>query len=115
MEKQCQPLEIACLGRPFHLGSLYDRRSDSLVPGITMWNQKTLDENLKSSPHESFRSEIIAEDDFSKMTSALDIDGSLKLSFLCGLVNVKGWSILDSQVAKFHWAKQGVSSPESMD
>ncbi|CAG0892011.1 unnamed protein product [Darwinula stevensoni] len=89
---QCQPLELACLGRPFQLGSLYDRRTDSLVPGITLWNQKTLGENLKVSPQESYYLEIIAEDNISVKTSAMDIDAGLKLSFLSGLITVSGTS-----------------------
>ena len=30
-------LEMPCLGRPFQLGTLYDCRSDSLIPGVTLW------------------------------------------------------------------------------
>ncbi|CAG0884210.1 unnamed protein product, partial [Darwinula stevensoni] len=83
-------LELACLGRPFQLGSLYDRRSDTIQTDITLWKKTTLEENTTESPLPSCSSEIIAEDGISEKTSALDIDASLKLSFLSGLVKVSG-------------------------
>ncbi|CAG0898896.1 unnamed protein product [Darwinula stevensoni] len=83
-------LEIASLGRPFQLGSLYDRITDSLVAGVTLWNTATLNKCRQVSETESCETEIIVEDTFQKMTSAFKVDGNLKLSFLLGLVEVSG-------------------------
>ncbi|CAG0890509.1 unnamed protein product [Darwinula stevensoni] len=82
--------ELACLGRPFLLGSLYDRREDRLVDGMTLWNEETLSKHLRKVPRTSCNFEIIAEDTISKKTSALNIDASLKLSVFSGIVEVSG-------------------------
>ncbi|CAG0885349.1 unnamed protein product [Darwinula stevensoni] len=87
---ECESLQLTCLGRPFQLGTLYDRRSDTIVAGMTLWNMTALEKNITESQLSSCYSEIIAEDSISEKTSALDIDASLKLSFLGGLVEVSG-------------------------
>ncbi|KAG8147267.1 hypothetical protein E2320_000035 [Naja naja] len=61
-------IEIPALGHPFQLGMLYDCRKDALIPAT----------------------KIIASDSIDDKASALDISGSLKASFLGGLINVRG-------------------------
>jgi hypothetical protein len=39
-------LEIAAMGRPFHLGMLYDARTDQTVPAVTLWNNATLKSDI---------------------------------------------------------------------
>ncbi|XP_058870477.1 stonustoxin subunit alpha-like, partial [Acipenser ruthenus] len=83
-------IELATLGRPFQLGMLYDCRNDSLIPGMTLWDMDTLkkDVDLRSQHNTEFQ--IIASDSIEDKSSALNIEASLKASFLGGLVEVKG-------------------------
>ena len=83
-------LEMPCLGRPFHLGMLYDCRSDRLIMGMTLWNEEVLKKSTTSWPQTASDFEVIAEDSIEDKVFNLDIDASLKLSFLGGLVNVEG-------------------------
>eukprot|EP00062_Callorhinchus_milii_P012424 gi/632959592/ref/XP_007895708.1/ PREDICTED: verrucotoxin subunit beta-like [Callorhinchus milii] len=81
---------LACLGRPFQLGMLYDCRSDSLIPGITLWDLDTLKNNLDTRSQHNTGFHIIASDSIEEKTHALNITGSLKGSFLGGLLKVEG-------------------------
>ncbi|XP_007895419.1 uncharacterized protein LOC103181032 [Callorhinchus milii] len=82
--------ELACLGRPFQLGMLYDCRSDSLIPGVTLWDLETLKNNLdvRSQPNTEFNT--IVSDCIEDKTNALNVTATLKGSFLGGLVQVEG-------------------------
>nr|XP_033788799.1 uncharacterized protein LOC117354947 [Geotrypetes seraphini] len=82
--------EMPTLGRPFQLGMLYDCRSDTLIPGITLWNMQTLLKDVDSRPHPKSEFQIIASDSIESKTSALDVRGSLMASFLCDLIKVNG-------------------------
>ena len=90
MSTDNEVIQMACLGRPFRLGMLYDCRSDHLIPGMTLWNDKMLKSALDSTPQIGSASEVIAEDSLEEKASKLDISGSLKLSFMGGLVEVSG-------------------------
>ncbi|XP_034005511.1 stonustoxin subunit beta-like isoform X2 [Trematomus bernacchii] len=81
-------MEVAALGRPFTLGMLYDARSDKLVPGLTLWNEETL--KVKQTPQPSSSFVVSASDSTHSKSTLLDIEASLKLSFLCGLIEVGG-------------------------
>ena len=83
-------IQMACLGRPFRLGMLYDCRSDHLIPGLTLWNDEKLKSALDSSQQVGSDFEVIAEDSLHAKASQLNVSGSLKLSFLGGLVEVSG-------------------------
>ena len=74
---------IPALGRPFDLGMLYDRRSEKLILGKTLWSPDHLSQAVNTI-------EVLAEDTIDDKTSALNIEASIKLSFLGGLVNVQG-------------------------
>uniref|UniRef100_A0A8C9R1A5 SNTX thioredoxin-like domain-containing protein n=1 Tax=Scleropages formosus TaxID=113540 RepID=A0A8C9R1A5_SCLFO len=83
-------VKVAALGRPFHLGMLYDCRSDSLVPGVTLWDPEDLvKDTLENSQHNT-EFNIHASDSIENKSSALNIEASLKASFLGGLVEVGG-------------------------
>ena len=90
MDKGDRVVEMACLGRPFGLGMLYDCRSDMLVPGMKLWDDKTLKSVLESKDQVGSDFEVIAEDDLEKKALNLNVNASLKLSFLGGLVKVSG-------------------------
>ncbi|XP_053098196.1 uncharacterized protein LOC117599787 [Pangasianodon hypophthalmus] len=85
-----ETIDLACLGRPFQLGMLYDCRKDSLIPGITLWDSDMLQKNINvhTQPNTDFK--IIASDSSEDKAEALNVSASLEASFLCGLVSVKG-------------------------
>ena len=83
-------LELPCLGRPFQLGMLYDCRNDSLVPGITLWNDKLLNDARSERHQPSSGFEIIAEDTTANKMFNLGVEGNLSLSILGGLISVSG-------------------------
>ncbi len=72
-------LEMACLGRPFRLGMLYDCRNDMLVPGMTLWNDQTLKDSIQSESQVGSDFEVIAEDNLESKASKLNVNASLKL------------------------------------
>ncbi|KAI3374362.1 hypothetical protein L3Q82_005962 [Scortum barcoo] len=83
-------MEVAALGRPFSLGMLYDCRKDSLVPGITLWDHDDLNKHIRDRPQNYNDFEIVASESIEDKSSALNIEASLKASFLGGLVQVDG-------------------------
>ncbi|XP_032903420.1 LOW QUALITY PROTEIN: stonustoxin subunit alpha-like [Amblyraja radiata] len=93
-------LQLSALGRPFQLGMLYDCRSDSLFPGITLWDLQTLQNNLDRRDQPSTEFHIIASDSMEKKATALNVSASLKASFLGGLVEVKGSAKYLSDIKK---------------
>ena len=82
-------LEMPCLGRPFQLGTLYDCRNDSLIPGMTLWGPDTLGTAI-CKPMECSDFEVITEDSLNEKTRRLDVSAGLKLSVLSGLVKAGG-------------------------
>lgn len=83
-------LQIPCLGRPFSLGMLYDCRTEKLIPGITLWDANKLKSFSKKEKQPSSDYEIIAEDKIENKTLSLGVNANLKLSLMCGLVEVDG-------------------------
>uniref|UniRef100_A0A8C1QUX3 SNTX thioredoxin-like domain-containing protein n=1 Tax=Cyprinus carpio TaxID=7962 RepID=A0A8C1QUX3_CYPCA len=83
-------IETAALGRPFHLGMLYDCRKDALVPGITLWDKEQLQQSIKDHPQCNTVFNVTASDSIEDKSHLLNIDGCLKLSLLSGLINVSG-------------------------
>ncbi|XP_034418547.1 verrucotoxin subunit beta-like [Cyclopterus lumpus] len=83
-------IEVAALGRPFSLGMLYDCRTDSLVPGITLWDREDLTSHIVERPHINNSFDMVASESIEDKSSALNVEASLKASFLGGLVEVEG-------------------------
>eukprot|EP00064_Thunnus_orientalis_P019645 superscaffoldBa00005007_g19771 len=75
-------LKVAALGRPFTLGMLYDARQDELIPGFTLWDKTTLQENTTETSNPSSEFQITACDSIESKSTLLDVDASLKASFL---------------------------------
>ncbi|XP_047659605.1 neoverrucotoxin subunit beta-like [Tachysurus fulvidraco] len=88
MESKC--LEIAALGRPLYPGMLYDCRSDSFIPGVTLWDKKALRDDIDVHQKLETKMNSAASDSLSDKANLLDISASLKASFLSGLVEVGG-------------------------
>ncbi|XP_019961256.2 verrucotoxin subunit beta-like isoform X2 [Paralichthys olivaceus] len=83
-------MEVAALGRPFCLGMFYDCRRDLLVPGMTLWDHDDLKNHIREKPQNYSDFEIVASETIEDKTSALNVEASLKASFLSGLVEVDG-------------------------
>ncbi|XP_037610071.1 neoverrucotoxin subunit alpha-like [Sebastes umbrosus] len=83
-------MDVAALGRPFTLGMLYDARRDALIPGLTLWDDATLQEKTKETSQNSSDFEISTSDSIESKSSLLDVDASLKASFLSGLIEIGG-------------------------
>ncbi|XP_072354300.1 uncharacterized protein [Scyliorhinus torazame] len=82
--------EMPTLGRPLRVGMLYDRRSDTFIPGVTLWDLDELLKNLDTQPKPNTNFSIICSDTIEEKASYLDVEASLKASFLGGLVEVSG-------------------------
>lgn len=80
---------IPALGRSFQLGMLYDCRKDTPIPGITLWDPDTLE---RRDVQQLNTSELIVlcSDSLKDKASALKLSGSLKLSFMGGLIDLEG-------------------------
>uniref|UniRef100_A0A3P8QCD6 SNTX thioredoxin-like domain-containing protein n=1 Tax=Astatotilapia calliptera TaxID=8154 RepID=A0A3P8QCD6_ASTCA len=72
------------------LGMLYDARRGKLIPGVTLWNSKTLQKKPVEHNQHSSEFHINATDSIEKKSALLDVNGSLKASFLGGLIEVEG-------------------------
>ncbi|XP_074123652.1 stonustoxin subunit alpha-like isoform X2 [Sminthopsis crassicaudata] len=81
---------VPALGRPLYLGTLYDCRSDTLVPGVTLWNKETLERNVSTEDQYKTEFDIITSDSMEEKTNAMNITGELKASVLGGLVEIEG-------------------------
>ncbi|KAM9840700.1 stonustoxin subunit beta-like [Aulostomus maculatus] len=83
-------LTMSALGQPFTIGMLYDARKSLLVPGFTLWDETTLTQHTTVSPQRNSQFSITASDTIESKSSMLDIDASLKASFLGGLIELEG-------------------------
>ncbi|KAK1879450.1 Stonustoxin subunit alpha [Dissostichus eleginoides] len=83
-------MEVAALGRPFSLGMLYDCRKDSLVPGMSLWDRDDLKNHIGERPQSYNDCDIVASESIEDKSKALNVEASLKASFLGGLVEGKG-------------------------
>ena len=83
-------LQLPCLGRIFHLGGLYDCRSETIIPGKSLWDSTVLESHMqrRAQPYSNF--EIVAEDTLNKKSFNLGINAELKLSFMGGMVEISG-------------------------
>ncbi|KAI5629141.1 verrucotoxin subunit beta-like, partial [Silurus asotus] len=88
MDSTC--MEIAALGRPLYPGMLYDCRRDSFIPGVTLWDKKALLDDIDVRQQPRTHLKFASSDTLSDKANLLDISGSLKASFLSGLVEVGG-------------------------
>ncbi|KAK2854359.1 hypothetical protein Q5P01_007020 [Channa striata] len=85
-----ETITVAALGRPLHLGMLYDCRHDSLVPGLSLWDRDHLLKHVEERPHCYSDFDIVTSDSTEDKSHALNVEASLKASFLSGMVEVEG-------------------------
>ena len=69
---------------------LYDRRSDKMIVGKTLWSPDDLNRVRTTVPQPYTSTEVFTENSIEDKTNALKIETSQKLSFLSGLINVEG-------------------------
>ncbi|CAL8316649.1 unnamed protein product [Gadus morhua 'NCC'] len=93
---------LAALGRPFSLGMLYDCRNDTLIPALTLWDREALEKEAKERPQLNSVFEIVASDSIEDKSSTLNVEASLKASFLFGLIQIGGSAkyLSDSKVSR---------------
>ncbi|XP_053186826.1 verrucotoxin subunit beta-like [Scomber japonicus] len=85
-----QTIQMAALGRPFSLGTLYDCRKDSLIPSMTLWDHDELLNHIGERPQCYNDFEIVTSESIDDKCSSLKADASLKLSFLFGMFELNG-------------------------
>ncbi|XP_067465289.1 neoverrucotoxin subunit alpha-like [Thunnus thynnus] len=83
-------LKVHALGRPFTLGMLYDARNDKIIPGIALWDSETLKGNIRENKKSYSEFQMTTSDTLEEKSSLLDVEASMKASFLSGLVEVGG-------------------------
>ena len=76
----------------FRLGSLYDRRTDNLLPSLTLWKEESFKKEgfvneRTSSEQEWF---VDSQNTFSSKVRKLNIEDGLMLSVMSGMVDLKG-------------------------
>lgn len=81
---------VGGLGRPFTLGMLYNAPKDHLVPGAALWDSETLKSLTVSRPQRSSHFDVSASDSTKDSSFDLNVDASLKLSFMSGMIEVGG-------------------------
>ncbi|XP_078136133.1 stonustoxin subunit beta-like [Sander vitreus] len=95
-------MNVAALGRPFTLGMLYDARTDRLIPGLTLWDDKTLQGKITESSQRTSDVQVYTDDSTESKCTLLDVEASLKASVLGGLVEVGGSAKYLNDKKKFH-------------
>ncbi|XP_077386262.1 neoverrucotoxin subunit alpha-like [Festucalex cinctus] len=85
-----KPMQLPALGQPYTLGMLYDARKDTLIPGFTLWDRDSLDSQTTETTQKSSSFKITASDTIESKSSLMDIEASLNISWLGGLVEVSG-------------------------
>ncbi|XP_063072446.1 cytolytic toxin-alpha-like isoform X2 [Engraulis encrasicolus] len=83
-------LNISALGRPLDLGTLYNARTDQLIPGITLWSTEDMAKRTVVSPQPYTKFEFSSSESLRDKMKLLDVSASVKASFFCGLVEVGG-------------------------
>uniref|UniRef100_A0A8C6TXQ3 SNTX thioredoxin-like domain-containing protein n=1 Tax=Neogobius melanostomus TaxID=47308 RepID=A0A8C6TXQ3_9GOBI len=89
MSKNTQMI-VGGLGRPFTLGMLYNAPKDELIPGLSVLDSQTLQSLTVKQPQRSSHFDISASDSTKDSSFNLNVDASLKLSFMSGLIEVGG-------------------------
>ena len=83
-------LVIPSLGIPFSLGMLYDACAEKIIPGKTLWDAKVLDSAKKVAQQPSSNFEVYSKNTLDEKTQSLNVEASLKLSLMGGLIKIGG-------------------------
>ena len=85
-------ITLDALRPEFRLGSLYDRRTDNLLPGFVLWEEESYKKEGFISERAASNQQwlIDSENTFSSKLRKLDIEAGLAVSLMGGLVDIKG-------------------------
>ncbi|XP_046462593.1 uncharacterized protein LOC124208763 [Daphnia pulex] len=84
-----QILEIPVLGRQFKLGTLYNARTDEIIPGNPLWSENE-SKKFEVSRNDGYIYSLIAPGLLSDKFQELNVNGSLQICILTGMVEPKG-------------------------
>ncbi|XP_071381341.1 neoverrucotoxin subunit beta-like [Centroberyx affinis] len=72
-------IKMPALGRPVHIGMLYNICTDNFLPGVLLWDEDAIDKNthVQPKPHTCF--DFTAEDSLTSKTNVLDMSVSMQL------------------------------------
>uniref|UniRef100_A0A3B3WKZ0 B30.2/SPRY domain-containing protein n=1 Tax=Poecilia mexicana TaxID=48701 RepID=A0A3B3WKZ0_9TELE len=97
---------VPALGRPFTLGMLYDARKEQIFPGVTIWDEENLQAMTKKCDQHSSDFQITKFNSLEEKTSLLDMNASIKASFMGGLIDVEGSAkFLNDRKQSFHQSR----------
>ena len=84
------------------LSSDSDLFSLSSSEALTLWDREALEKEADERPQPNSDFEIVASDSIKDKSTALNVDASLKASFLCGLVEIEGSAkfLSDSKISR---------------
>ncbi|XP_032426611.1 neoverrucotoxin subunit alpha-like [Xiphophorus hellerii] len=83
-------LELAALGRPFTLGTLYNHYNGTIVTDISPWDKDDLTKHIQIRPHKHTDLDMVLSDSLEEKTSALSLNLSIKASIIFGLFKYEG-------------------------
>ena len=99
-------LEVATLGRPLHLGSLYSEHRGAFLPSSSLWNSSLVEETkvpIHSTPaplhatlakvatwRPSSEVQFSKDGDDSQLFHHMEIDARVSMTLLLGLLTVSG-------------------------
>ncbi|XP_027881858.1 neoverrucotoxin subunit alpha-like [Xiphophorus couchianus] len=83
-------LELAALGRPFTLGTLYNHYNGTIVTDISPWDKDDLTKHIQIRPHKHTDLDLVLSDSLEEKTSALSLNLSIKASIFFGLFKYEG-------------------------
>ena len=72
------------------LGELYDARHDTLMTSFSLWTTDTIQKRKIEAQAQYSKTTFSATEDFLDRMDLIDIDASLKLSFMGGLIQISG-------------------------
>ncbi|XP_073720639.1 cytolytic toxin-alpha-like [Misgurnus anguillicaudatus] len=75
---------------PLCRGAETSARRSEILPGITLWGEEKLKQSVRSHPQINTNFEVTASDSIEEKSNLLNIEASMKLSLLGGMINVSG-------------------------
>ena len=79
------------LGEIVEIGALYDQRTDVIYNGFNMYSTNTIEKHVHGEDiHSSSEFKIEVEKDYTDKRNSFALGASLELSFLSGLIDVRG-------------------------
>ena len=88
--KDLDLLELESLGSSQKLGDLYNARTSQFIPGSQLWPTATINEKKVTEDQRYSNLDVYQESDFNDRAYHLNVEASLSLGFLSGLITVTG-------------------------